>query len=81
MADQGASDREGRQPAAEASADIVQEVTAAMDVVIAAGLGEELEEMLFRAFVKHEAEWREEFGDDDPEVQWLEAAKEKYGET
>lgn len=42
------------------------------------GYAAELEQAMFQATLRHEEEWRAEFGDDDPDVLWLEAMKRKY---
>jgi hypothetical protein len=55
------------------------EIVAVRNLCAQAGLEEEFEEMMYRAFAKHEAAWRAEYPPDDPDILWLEEMKRKYG--
>ena len=54
------------------------ELVAVAENLAARGFAAELEQAMFQATARHEEEWRAEFGDDDPDVLWLEAMKRKY---
>lgn len=54
------------------------ELVAVAGTLAARGYTGELEQALFQASARHEEAWRAEFGDDDPDVLWLEAMKQKY---
>lgn len=54
------------------------ELVAVAGNLAARGFAGELEQAMFQATLKHEEEWRAEFGDDDADVLWLEAMKRKY---
>lgn len=54
------------------------ELVAVAGNLAARGYAAELEAVMFQTCAKHEEEWREEFGDDDPDVLWLEAMRRKY---
>lgn len=54
------------------------ELVAVAGDLVARGYAAELEQAMFQATAPHEEEWRAEFGDDDPDVLWLEAMKRKY---
>ena len=53
------------------------ELVAVAQNLAARGFAHELEQAMFQACLGHEDAWRSEFGDDDPDVLWLEAMKRK----
>ena len=57
------------------------ELVAVAHDLAARGFAAELEQAMFQACLGHEEDWRTEFGDDDPDVLWLEAMKRKHAAT